>query len=130
MLNKKINKNILITVKRGCSEYGIAYPQYKKINQNDDQLMRYNAEWRSKEKFIDDKLAKRNQSRQRVLRKNLPGATVCDILIMRNWIGYAKIIGDLSYKKITKEVSISPVIEKRISDYLSKGKKEFSPSPD
>ena len=92
--------------------------------------MRYNAEWRSKEKFIDDKLAKRNQSRQRVLRKNLPGATVCDILIMRNWIGYAKIIGDLSYKKITKEVSISPVIEKRISDYLSKRKKEFSPSPD
>ena len=130
MLNKKINKNISITVKRGCSEYGIAYPQYKKINQNDDQLMRYNAEWRSKEKFIDDKLAKRNQSRQRVLRKNLPGATVCDILIMRNWIGYAKIIGDLSYKKITKEVSISPVIEKRISDYLSKRKKEFSPSPD
>jgi len=130
MLNKKINKNISITVKRGCSEYGIAYPQYKKINQNDDQLMKYNTEWRSKEKFIDDKLARRNQSKQRVLRKNLPGATVCDILIMRNWIGYAKIIGDLSYKKITKEVSISPVIEKRISDYLSKRKKEFSPSPD
>ena len=130
MLNRKINKNISITVKRGCSEYGIAYPQYKKINQNDDQLMEYNAEWRSKEKFIDDKLAKRNQSKQRVLRKNLPGVTACDVLIMRNWIGYAKIIGDLSYKKITKEVSISPVIKKRISDYLSKGKKEFSPSPD
>ena len=130
MLNKKINKNISITVKRGCSEYGIAYPQYKKINQNEDQLMKYNAEWRSKEKSIDDKLARRNQSKQRVLRKNLPGATVCDILIMRNWIGYAKIIGDLSYKKIAKEVPISPVIEKRISDYLSKRKKEFSPSPD
>ena len=26
MLNKMINKNISITVKRGCSEYGIAYP--------------------------------------------------------------------------------------------------------
>ena len=49
---------------------------------------------------------------------------------MRNWISYAKIIGDLSYKKITKEVSISPDIEKKISDYLSKHKKEFSPSPD
>ena len=81
--------------------------------------MKYNAEWRSKEKFIDDKLAKRNQSRQRVLRKNLPGATVCDILIMRNWIGYAKIIGDLSYKKITKEVPISPVIEKKIRSTFS-----------
>ena len=92
--------------------------------------MKYNEKWRSKEKFIDDKLAKRDQSKQRVLRKNLPGATVCDILIMRNWISYAKIIGDLSYKKITKEVRISPVIEKKISDYLSKRKKEFSPSPD
>ena len=130
MLNKKINKNISITVKRGCSEYGIAYPQYKNINKNNGQLMKYNEEWRSKEKSIDDKLARRNQSKQRVLRKNLPGATVCDILIMRNWIGYAKIIGDLSYKKIAKEVPISPVIEKRISDYLSKRKKEFSPSPD
>lgn len=130
MLNEKINNNISITVKRGCSEYGIAYPQYKKVNQNDDQLMKYNVEWRSKEKFIDDKLAKRNQSKQRVLRKNLPGATVCDILIMRNWIGYAKMIGDLTYKKIAKEVAISTVIEKRISDYLSKHKKEFSRSPD
>ena len=95
-LNKKINKNISITVKRGCSEFGIAYPQYKKINQNDGQLMKYKEEWSSKEKLIDNKLAKRDQSKQRVLRKNLPGASLCDVLIMRNWIVYAKIIGDLS----------------------------------
>ena len=92
--------------------------------------MKYNEKWHSKEKFIDNKLAKRNQSIQRVLRNNLPGATVCDILIMRNWIGYAKMIGDLSYKQITKKISISPVIEKKISDFLSKHKKKSSPSPD
>jgi len=130
ILNKKINKNISITVKRGCSEFGIAYPQYKKINQNDGQLMKYNEKWRSKEKFIDDKLAKRNQSKQRVLRKNLPGATVSDILIMCNWLVYAKIIGDPSYKKIIKEIPISPVIEKKLSNKLSKRKEDFSPSPD
>ena len=130
ILNKKINKNILITVKRGCSEFGIAYPQYKKINQNDGQLMKYNEKWRSKEKFIDDKLAKRDQSKHRVLRKNLPGATVCDTLIMSNWLVYAKIMGDLSYKKIIKKVPISPVIEKKVYDLLSKRKKEFSSSPD
>ena len=101
----------------------------KKINQNDGQLMKYNEKWRSKEKFIDGKLAKRNQSKQRVLRKNLPGATVCDILIMRNWIAYAKIIGDHSYRKIIKEVPISPVIKKRIYDFLSKRKKKISTSP-
>ena len=130
ILNKKINENISITVKRGCSEYGIAYPQYKKINQDDGQLMKYNEEWRSKEKFIDDKLAKRDQSKKRVLRKNLPGATVCDILTMNNWIVYAKIIGDLSYKKIIKKIPISPVIEKKVYDLVSKRKKEFSSSPD
>jgi len=130
ILNKKINENISITVKRGCSEYGIAYPQYKKINQNDGQLMKYNEEWRSKEKFIDDKLAKRDQSKHRVLRKNLPGATVCDTLIMSNWLVYAKIMGDLSYKKIIKKIPISPVIEKKVYDLLSKRKKDLSPSPD
>ena len=130
ILNKKINKNISIAVKRGCSEFGIAYPEYKKINQNDGQLMKYNEKWRSKEKFIDDKLAKRNQSKQRVLRKNLPGATVSDILIMCNWLVYAKIIGDPSYKKIIKEIPISPVIEKKLSNKLSKRKEDFSPSPD
>lgn len=130
ILNKKINKNISITVKRGCSEFGIAYPQYKKINQNDGQLMKYNEKWRSKEKSIDDKLAKRNQSKQRVLRKNLPGATVSDILIMCNWLVYAKIIGDPSYKKIIKEIPMSPIIEKKLSNKLSKRKEDFSPSPD
>ena len=92
--------------------------------------MKYNEKWRSKEKFIDDKLAKRNQSKQRVLRKNLPGATVSDILIMCNWLVYAKIIGDPSYKKIIKEIPISPVIEKKLSNKLSKRKEDFSPSPD
>ena len=130
ILNKKINENISITVKRGCSEYGIAYPQYKKINKNNGQLMKYNEEWRSKEKFIDDKLAKKDQSKHRILRKNLPGATVCDTLIMSNWLVYAKIMGDLSYKKIIKKVPISPVIEKKVYDLLSKRKKEFSSSPD
>ena len=130
ILSKKINENISTTVKRGCSEFAIAYPQYKRINQNDGQIMKYNEEWRSKEKFIDNKLAKRDWSKQRVLRKNLPGATVCDILTMNNWIVYAKIICDLSYKKIIKKIPISPVIEKKVYDLVSKRKKELSSSPD
>ena len=130
ILNKKINKNISIVVKRGCTEFAIAYPQYKKINQNGPQLMKYDEKWRSKETSIDDKFTKKNRSKQRVLQKSLSGTTVSDILIMRNWLGYAKKIGDLSYKKIIKEIIISPFIERKLSDYLSKRKKELSPSPD
>ena len=130
ILNKKINKKVSILVKRGCSEFAISHPQYKKINQNDGQLMKYNKEWQSKEKFIDDKFTKKNQSKQKVLLDNLPGASVSDILIMRNWLAYAKIIGDLSYKKISKKITISSVARKKISGYLLRRKKEFSSSPD
>ena len=69
-------------------------------------------------------------TKKRRLRNNLLGASVCDILIMRNWIAYAKIIGDMSYKKIIEEVSIPAHIEKKLSYRLSKYKKESSSSPD
>ena len=49
---------------------------------------------------------------------------------MCNWLAYAKIMGDLSYKKIIKKIPISPVIEKKVYDLLSKRKKDLSPSPD
>ena len=128
-LNKKINKNIPIAVKRGCSEFGIAHPEYKKIDQKDGRLMEYNKKWREKEKIIDNKLTIKNRSKQKVLQNSLSGISVSDILIMRNWLAYAKKIGDLSYKKIIKEVMISPIIEKILSDQLSKHKKK-SPAPD
>ena len=49
---------------------------------------------------------------------------------MSNWLVYAKIMGDLSYKKIIKKIPISSVIEKKLSNKLSKRKKDLSPSPD
>ena len=49
---------------------------------------------------------------------------------MRNWVGYAKIIGDDSYKKIIKDVNIPAHIEKKLSYRLLKYKKETPPSPD
>ena len=84
--------------------------------------MKYDKKWQDKEKIIDNQLSKRDQSRQRVLRKNLPGASVCDILIMYNWIGYAKMIGDPSYNKITKEAKPAPLIKKKIAEYISNRK--------
>ena len=81
--------------------------------------MKYNEEWRSKEKFIDDKLAKRDQSKKIVLRKNLPGATVCDILIMSNWVVYAKSIS--SHSKTFKPfiVECAPPTKILISGLIS-----------
>ena len=80
--------------------------------------MKYDKKWQDKEKIIDNQLSKRDQSRQRVLRKNLPGASVCDILIMYNWISYAKTIGDLSYKKIAKKIKPAPLIKEKINKFM------------
>ena len=52
-------------------------------------------------------------------------AGIRDILIMRNWLSYAKKVGDLSYKKIFEKTAISPVIEKRLSGQLSQRSREF-----
>ena len=121
ILEKTIVKNFIVKVKRGCTEFGMAYPEYKDLEKN----MKYNEEWRSKEKIIDEKLLKKNHSPKIILKKNLTGATVRDILIMRNWLSYAKKVGDLSYKKIFEKIIISPIVEKRLSDQISYRSREF-----
>ena len=130
ILDKNINLKTSIIIKRGCSEFGASYPEYKIINKNKEQSMKYNEKWRIKEKLIDDQSTQSDNGKRRRLRKNLTGATVCDILIMRNWVGYAKIIGDTSYKKIIEDVHIPLHIEKKLSYQLLKYKKETPPSPD
>jgi len=121
ILEKTIVKNFIIKVKRGCSEFGIAYPEYKDPKKN----MKYNEDWRGKEKIIDEELIKKDHSAKIVLAKSLTGTTIRDILIMRNWLSYAKKVGDLSYKKIFEKTKISSVIEKRLSDQLSQRSREF-----
>ena len=37
---------------------------------------------------------------------------------MRNWLGYAKKIGDLSYKNIIDDITILSLIEKMLSIYI------------
>ena len=36
-----------VIIKRGCSEYPISFPDYKKINKSGPQLMNYNENWES-----------------------------------------------------------------------------------
>ena len=124
-LKKKIEKKTPISVKRGCSEFGISYPEYKKINGNNNKLMKYNEEWKEKEKIIDSNRNKKNILVKKK-QKSLHGINVSDILIMRNWLGYAKKIGDLSYKNIIGDITTQPLIEKMLSDQLLERSKQFN----
>ena len=125
-VKKKIEKNMPISVKRGCSEFGISYPEYKKINESNSKLMKYNEEWKEKEKLIDNNRSEKNILVKKKLQKSLHGINVSDILIMRNWLGYAKKIGDLSYKNIIDDITIQSLIEKKLSDQLLERSKQFN----
>ena len=91
--------------------------------------MKYKEDWKKKEEALDVRLHKRVTSKERVLEYSLSGMTLHDILIILNWIMYAKKIGDNSYKKIYKNdgsISMPYQIEMQLSDQLPKRIKEFS----
>ena len=88
--------------------------------------MKYNEEWKEKENLTDIYRNEKNILTKKTLQKSLKGVTVSDVLIMRNWLGYAKKIGDLSYKNIIDDVTIHPLIEKELSNQLLKRAKEFT----
>jgi tetratricopeptide (TPR) repeat protein len=93
IIKKSIGSELSATVKRGCSQYAISYPDYKEINHTGPQLMNYKEEWRVIE---DDHDKKELMHVKELKRVNLPGLNLSDILIIRKWIDYAKGIGDSS----------------------------------
>ena len=127
IIKNTINEEIKIKIRRGCSEFAISYPQYKEINQDGEQLMKYKEEWRQKEKTIDEKLLNTTKRKnKKVVQDSLSGVTISDVLIMHNWLNYAKIVGDSSYKIISKDVINSSYIEKELSQQLHMRNEEFS----
>ena len=87
--------------------------------------MKYNEDWKEKEKIIDNNRNKKNILVKKK-QKSLHGVNISDILIMRNWLGYAKKIGDLSYKNIISDITTQPLIEKMLSDQLLERSKQFN----
>ena len=133
LIYKKINtisKNILqkktiFKVKRGCTEFGKSYPDYKNINKKPQDFMKYDNDWKKKENIIDRKLPIKNRINQRIISETIKGVSLNDFLIMKNWIMYAKIIDDLSYKKLDENIKISRYIKNELSNQLSFRKDEF-----
>ena len=113
IFDKIINENININIKRGCTEFAMAYPAYKDYK---NDLMKYEENWKEKEDLIDKKFP--NLINHKLNRETISGITLNDILIIRNWLCYAKLIGDNSYKIISEDKFVSPFIEKKFSKKL------------
>ncbi len=88
--------------------------------------MKYNKDWKEKEKLIDIDRSEKNIVNKKKLQESLHGINLSDVLIIRNWLGYAKKIGDLSYKNIVDDITIQPIIEKKLTDQFLERSKQFN----
>ena len=116
---KTISDNLSIFIKRGCTEFAVSYPKYKEI----DNSMKYNEDWIEKEKIIDEK--NKNTNSNNLLQETLKGLSITDVLIMQNWLSFAKSINDESYKAFRTNVIDSEYIKNKLSVQIQHRIDEF-----
>ena len=78
--------------------------------------MIYNSKWEKYENLIDQQNP--DLVFEKITRPTIKGLSLFDALVIRNWLAYAKLIGDESYTKITNQNFYSKFIER----YLKKSK--------
>jgi hypothetical protein len=99
MVSEEISGRIPITIKRGCSEYSLAYPEYAKIEPG-TATMEYKEEWGKYEDLADQELVVNSRTSANDT-YNHPTYTLQDTQIMLAWLIYAATIGDVSYLRIS-----------------------------
>ena len=80
-----------VVVKRGCSEFSAAYPEYGLTGQSDALAMVYPSRWMAIEQAEDSRFP------GRLVPEMIPtisGLSLQDAIIVRNWFDYAKGLGD------------------------------------
>ena len=114
-----------IAIKHGCSEFYQSYPEYEKINFDGEQIMKYNQNWSEKEKLVDERIPKRNDKDKKIWGTYVKGINLSDVLIINNWMNYADIIGDFSYKKIFENTIKSNFLNKILESQVEFRKNNF-----
>lgn len=100
IVDEAIVKGMPIFLKRGCSEFSLAYPDYGLITDNKTQQMTYKEEWRKHEEYTDKYLIKHADDNPNDFTHNHSGFTLRDALVMRKWLAYAAEMGESTYLKI------------------------------
>ena len=81
-MQKLMLDNFDIKIKRGCTEFDLAFPGYKKAN--DLNKIVYNKEWKTKEELIDHEISNGSKKGKKVFNRSLSGTYLGDILIINN----------------------------------------------
>ena len=117
----KLLSNFRVNIKRGCTEFYNSFPNYKITNNNQKDYMKYNEKWEQIENNIK---IKKNFNKIK-LNHSVPGLSISDFLIINQWLNYAKVIGDLTYKKIELELFNNKYIDQQMLNQIEFRKKEF-----
>ena len=96
ILIKNLGTDCSISLKRGCSEFALKYPSYKKASVNKNEMMPFDKTWKSLEEIIDNRIWNAD-SKKGIIHPSVTGPTLRDILVMRSWLLYANKIGDNSF---------------------------------
>ena len=112
----KISNGKKIEIKHGCTEYYEKHPNFKKINYNGEQEMSYDKSWQKHEKFVDDNSPPVSE---RVINPTMNKINLSDLLIIKNWLNYAELIGDTSFRGIYNSDYNSDFLKEKLKDQLS-----------
>ena len=90
-----LNKVVNIKVKRGCTEYGMKYPEYDNL---EGKMMNFKPDWKNYENLIDNNFPDLKLNRKII--PTIKGISLNDALVIQNWLKYANLIGDETCKNI------------------------------
>ena len=104
-----LNKVLNIKVKRGCTEYGMKYPEYDYL---EGEIMNFKPDWKNYENLIDQNFPDLILDRKIV--PTIKGITLNDALVFQNWIKYANLIGDETSKNIKSYYFVNEYLENKL----------------
>ncbi|MDA9061735.1 hypothetical protein N9K30_05170, partial [Planktomarina temperata] len=88
---RRINKSLVAKIKKGCSEFPLAFPKYGEVAASEEKTMQYPQEWQALEAEYD---AKCPIPLKPYINPSLKEFCLSDYLIIQKWIDYSKGIGD------------------------------------
>ena len=104
-VKKDINKyNIIfnkIEIKHGCTEYYKEYNLFESIKESNVNSI-YKKVWGNIEKKFDEENFTIENNKERIFNNTINQYNLSDFLIIKNWLIYAKLTGDGTYKEIFK----------------------------
>jgi hypothetical protein len=87
--------------------------------------MEYQSKWSIKENIIDERYPVRKSADKKILGVTNKGMSLSDMLIIKNWLAFAKILNDQSYKLIFENQIETNFIENFLKPQLNFRKEEL-----